>query len=81
MTNKTNKKGIKKQFKIELIVLIILSLLDLQCIIHHIKLNGFELISFLQELVIYSSFTFMLFYTTKEIRKNPKEYSLKELFK
>lgn len=81
MTNKTNKKGNKRQFKYELIVLITLSLFNLYCIIYHITLNGFNLINILKEIMIYYSLTFAMYYITKEIRKNPKEYSLKELCK
>lgn len=81
MTNKTNKKGNKRQFKYELIVLITLSLFNLYCIIYHITLNGFNLINILKEIMIYYSLTFTMYYITKEIRKNPKEYSLKELCK
>lgn len=81
MTNKTNKKGNKRQFKYELIVLITLSLFDIYCIIYHITLNGFNLINITQEIIIYYSLTFMIYYITKDIRKNPKEYSLKELCK
>ena len=81
MTNKTNKKGNKRQFKYELIVLIILSLFNTYCIIYHITLNGFNLINIMQEIMIYYSLTFMIYYITKDIRKNPKEYSLKELCK
>ena len=81
MTNKTNKKGNKRQFKYELIVLITLSLFDIYCIIYHITLNGFNLINITQEILIYYSLTFMIYYITKDIRKNPKEYSLKELCK
>ena len=81
MTNKTNKKGNKRQFKYELIVLIILSLFDIYCIIYHITLNGFNLIHITQEIIIYFSLTFVMYYITKDIRKNPKEYSLKELCK
>ena len=81
MTNKTNKKGNKRQFKYELIVLITLSLFNLYCIIYHITLNGFNLINILKEIVIYYLLTFMIYYITKDIRKNPKEYSLKELCK
>lgn len=81
MTNKTNKKGNKKQFKYELLVLIILSLFDIYCIIYHITLNGFNLTNIIREIMIYSLITFMIYYITKDIRKNPKEYSLKELCK
>lgn len=81
MTNKTNKKGNKRQFKYELIVLIILSLFNTYCIIYHITLNGFNLINIIKEIMIYYSLTFMIYYITKDIRKNPKEYSLKELCK
>lgn len=81
MTNKTNKKGNKRQFKYELIVLIILSLFNTYCIIYHITLNGFNLINIMKEIMIYYSLTFMIYYITKDIRKNPKEYSLKELCK
>lgn len=81
MTNKTNKKGNKRQFKYELIVLITLSLFDIYCIIYHITLNGFNLINITQEILIYYSLTFMIYYITKDIRKNPKKYSLKELCK
>lgn len=81
MTNKTNKKGNKRQFKYELIVLIILSLFNTYCIIYHITLNGFNLINIMKEIMIYSLITFMIYYITKDIRKNPKEYSLKELCK
>ncbi|MBO7526323.1 MAG: hypothetical protein J6T74_00320 [Clostridia bacterium] len=81
MTNKTNKKGNKKQFKYELLVLIILSLFDIYCIIYHITLNGFNLTNIIREIIIYSLITFMIYYITKDIRKNPKEYSLKELCK
>ena len=54
MTNKTNKKGNKKQFKYELLVLIILSLFDIYCIIYHITLNGFNLTNIIREIIIYS---------------------------
>ena len=81
MTNKTNKKGNKRQFKYELIVLITLSLFDIYCIIYHITLNGFNLIHITQEIVIYFSLTFVMYYITKDIRKNPKEYSLKQICK
>ena len=81
MTNKTNKKGNKRQFKYELIVLIILSLFNTYCIIYHITLNGFNLINIMKEIMIYYSLTFMIYYITKDIRRNPKEYSLKELCK
>ena len=81
MTNKTNKKGNKRQFKYELIVLITLSLFNIYCIIYHITLNGFNLIHIIQEIVIYYLITFMIYYITKDIRKNPKEYSLKQLCK
>lgn len=77
MTNKGNKK----QFRWELIVLIILSLFDIYCIVYHITLNGFNLTNILKEIVIYYLLTFMIYYITKDIRKNPKEYSLKELCK
>jgi len=77
MTNKGNKK----QFKWELLVLIILSLFDIYCIIYHITLNGFNLTNIIKEIMIYSLITFMIYYITKDIRKNPKEYSLKELCK
>jgi len=81
MTNKTNKKGNKRQFKYELLVLITLSLFDIYCIIYHITLNGFNLTNIIKEIMIYSLITFMIYYITKDIRKNPKEYSLKELCK
>lgn len=81
MTNKTNKKGNKKQFKYELLVLIILSLFDIYCIIYHITLNGFNLTNIIKEIMIYYSLTLMIYYITKDIRKNPKEYSLKQLYK
>ena len=81
MTNKMNKKGNKRQFKYELLVLITLSLFDIYCIIYHITLNGFNLINITKEIMIYSLITFMIYYITKDIRKNPKEYSLKELCK
>ena len=77
MTNKGNKK----QFRWELIVLIILSLFDIYCIIYHITLNGFNLTNIIKEIIIYSLITFIIYYITKDIRKNPKEYSLKELCK
>lgn len=81
MTNKTNKKGNKRQFKYELIVLIILSLFNTYCIIYHITLNGFNLINIMKEIMIYYSLTFMIYYITKDIRKNPSQWSLKELCK
>lgn len=81
MANKTNKKGNKRQFKYELVVLVILSLFNTYCIIYHITLNGFNLINIMKEIMIYYSLTFMIYYITKDIRKNPKEYSLKELCK
>lgn len=81
MTNKTNKKGNKRQFKYELIVLIILSLFNTYCIIYHITLNGFNLINIMKEIMIYYSLTFMIYYITKDIRKNPNQWSLKELCK
>ncbi len=81
MANKINKKGNKRQFKYELVVLVILSLFNTYCIIYHITLNGFNLINIMKEIMIYYSLTFMIYYITKDIRKNPKEYSLKELCK
>lgn len=81
MTNKANKKGIKKQFKYELLVLIIMILFDNYCMIYHITLNGFNLINILKEIMIYYSLSFMIYYIVKDIRKNPKEYSLKQLCK
>lgn len=81
MTNKTDKKGNKRQFKYELIVLIILSLFNTYCIIYHITLNGFNLINIIKEIMIYYSLTFMIYYITKDIRKNPSQWSLKELCK
>jgi len=81
MTSKTNKRGNKRQFKYELIVLIILSLFNTYCIIYHITLNGFNLTNIIQEIMIYYSLTFMIYYITKDIRKNLKKYSLKELCK
>lgn len=81
MTNKTNKKGTKRQFKFELLVLITLLLFNNYCIIYHITLNGFNLNNVLFEIVIYSMFTFAIYYIAKDIRKNPKNYSLKELCK
>ena len=81
MTNKTNKKGIRKQFKFELLVLIIISIFNIYCIIYHIALNEFNLTNITKEIMIYSLITFMIYYITKDIRKNPKQYSLKELCK
>ena len=81
MANKINKKGIKKQFKYELLVLIIMILFDNYCMIYHITLNGFNLINILKEIMIYYSLSFMIYYIVKDIRKNPKEYSLKQLCK
>lgn len=81
MTSKTNKKGTKKQFKYELIILIIMLLFDNYCMIYHITLNGFNLINILKEIMIYYSLSFMIYYIVKDIRKNPKEYSLKQLCK
>lgn len=77
MTNKGNKK----QFKWELLVLIIISIFNIYCIIYHITLNGFNLTNITHEIIIYSLITFMIYYITKDIRKNPKQYSLKELCK
>lgn len=77
MTNKGNKK----QFKWELLVLIIISIFNVYCIIYHITLNGFNLTNITHEIIIYSLITFMIYYITKDIRKNPKQYSLKELCK
>ena len=77
MTNKGNKK----QFKWELLVLIIISIFNIYCIIYHIILNGFNLTNITHEIIIYSLITFMIYYITKDIRKNPKQYSLKELCK
>ena len=74
-------KQTKKQFKWELIVLITLLLFNNYCIIYHITLNGFNLINITQETMIYYSLTFMIYYITKDIRKNPKEYSLKQICK
>lgn len=74
-------KGVKKQFKWELVVLMIMSAFNTYCIIYHITLNGFNLTNILKEIVIYYLLTFMIYYITKDIRKNPKEYSLKELCK
>lgn len=74
-------KQTKKQFKWELIVLITLLLFNNYCIIYHITLNGFNLINITQEIMIYYSLTFMIYYITKDIRKNPKEYSLKQICK
>lgn len=81
MTNKRTMKGNKRQFKYELIVLIILSLFNTYCIIYHITLNGFNLINVMKEIMIYYSLTFMIYYITKDIRKNPSQWSLKELCK
>lgn len=82
MENKRNKKGTtKRQFKYELIILITLSLFNIYCITYHITLNGFNLINILKEIIIYYSLTLMIYYITKDIRKNPKEYSLKQLCK
>lgn len=77
MTNKRNKK----QFKFELLVLITLLTFNIYCIIYHITLNGFNLNNVLFEIIIYSMFTFVFYYIAKDIRKNPKNYSLKELCK
>ena len=74
-------KGVKKQFKWELVVLMLMSAFNTYCIIYHITLNGFNLTNILKEIVIYYLLTFMIYYITKDIRKNPKEYSLKELCK
>ena len=74
-------KGIKKQFKWELIILMIMIVFNTYCIIYHITLNGFNLINILKEIMIYYSLSFMIYYIAKDIRKNPKEYSLKQLCK
>ena len=74
-------KGIKKQIKWELIILMIMIVFNTYCIIYHITLNGFNLINILKEIMIYYSLSFMIYYIAKDIRKNPKEYSLKQLCK
>ena len=66
-------KGIKKQFKWELIILMIMIVFNTYCIIYHITLNGFNLINILKEIMIYYSLSFMIYYIAKDIRKNPKE--------
>lgn len=81
MTNKSNKKGIKKQFKYELIQLIISTLFNTQCIISHIMRNGFQLDKVVFDIIAYSTITFMFYYIIKDIRKNPSQWSLKELLK
>ena len=66
MTNKGNKK----QFKWELLVLIIISIFNVYCIIYHITLNGFNLTNITHEIIIYSLITFIclscciMFYNT-----------------
>ena len=79
MTNKTNKKGIKKQFKYELIELIISTIFNFDCIISHIQRNGFELNKFIIELFVSFTFTFMFYYIIKDIRKNPQNWNLKQI--
>lgn len=81
MTNKSNKKGIKKQFKYELIQLIISTLFNIQCIILHIMRNGFQLDKIVFDIIAYFTITFMFYYIIKDIRKNPSQWSLKELLK
>ena len=76
MTNKTNKKGNKRQFKYELIVLITLSLFNLYCIIYHITLNGFNLTNITQEIMIYYSLTFAMYYITKDIKCKRIDYGM-----
>jgi len=75
------KKGNKKQFKYEMIELIILTLLNINCITSHIIRNGLQLDKIMFEIIIYFTITFMFYYLIKDIRKNPNQWNLKELFK
>ena len=65
MKNKQTKKQFKWELMYELIVLITLSLFDIYCIIYHITLNGFNLIHITQEIVIYFSLTFVMYYIAR----------------